>query len=98
MKKVIAFIFLFLLASIALFAQVAINTDNSPPNASAGLDVKFRLHPLCLGLQCLREFHPGYPYANNFPQSACRANRRNTGAISNSDRLELECGFRCYGV
>ena len=46
MKKVIAFIFLFLLASIALFAQVAINTDNSPPNASAGLDVKFRLHPL----------------------------------------------------
>jgi Protein of unknown function (DUF1566) len=41
MKKLFFFIVLFLLFSSALFAQMGINTDNSLPDPSAGLDVKF---------------------------------------------------------
>ena len=41
MKKISCFISLLLLISNTLFAQVGINTDNSAPDPSAGLDVKF---------------------------------------------------------
>ena len=41
MKNVVAFLTLFLLAEISVFAQVGINADNSTPNPSAGLDVNF---------------------------------------------------------
>ena len=41
MKKLSFFIALLLLCSSALFSQVAVNTDGSAPDASAGLDVKF---------------------------------------------------------
>jgi hypothetical protein len=41
MKNLSAFIVSFLLFSSVLFAQVGINTDNLPPDPSAGLDVKF---------------------------------------------------------
>ena len=41
MKKLSIIIAMFVLISSALFAQVGINTDNLPPDPSAGLDVKF---------------------------------------------------------
>ncbi len=41
MKKITSFLFLFLLARICIFAQVGINSSNSAPDASAGLDVNF---------------------------------------------------------
>jgi Protein of unknown function (DUF1566) len=41
MKKLFFFIALLLLFSSVLFAQMGINTDNSLPDPSAGLDVKF---------------------------------------------------------
>ncbi|MEI7724834.1 MAG: DUF1566 domain-containing protein [Bacteroidota bacterium] len=41
MKNISFFLALFLLFSSTLFAQVGINSDNLPPDASAGLDVKF---------------------------------------------------------
>ncbi len=41
MKNISIFIVSLLLFSSTLFAQVAINTDNLPPDPSAGLDVKF---------------------------------------------------------
>jgi Protein of unknown function (DUF1566) len=41
MKKLSFFISLLLLFSSALFAQIGINTDNSLPDPSAGLDVNF---------------------------------------------------------
>ncbi|MCX6252805.1 MAG: hypothetical protein NTX61_18885 [Bacteroidetes bacterium] len=40
MKK-LSFIISLLLVSSAMFAQVAVNTDGTQPNSSAGLDVKF---------------------------------------------------------
>jgi hypothetical protein len=41
MKKFVPSLILFILTSMVSYAQVGINTDNSAPNASAGLDVKF---------------------------------------------------------
>jgi len=41
MKNVITLLTLFLITGISVFAQVGINTDNSAPDPSAGLDVKF---------------------------------------------------------
>ena len=41
MKKVVTILILFLISGFCAFAQVAVNTDNSPPNESAGLDVNF---------------------------------------------------------
>jgi hypothetical protein len=41
MKKISSFIAMLLLFSSAMFAQVGINTNNSAPDASAGLDVNF---------------------------------------------------------
>ena len=41
MKNVYAFLLLFLLSGMAVFAQVSINTDGAQPDPSAGLDVKF---------------------------------------------------------
>ncbi|MEI7983700.1 MAG: hypothetical protein WCI71_18780, partial [Bacteroidota bacterium] len=41
MKNVISIVTLFLLASISVLAQVGINTNNNPPDPSAGLDVNF---------------------------------------------------------
>ena len=41
MKKLTFFIAMLMFFSSALFAQVGINSDNSAPDASAGLDVKF---------------------------------------------------------
>lgn len=41
MKKLSFFIAMLLLFSSATFAQVGINSDNSAPNSSAGLDVNF---------------------------------------------------------
>jgi hypothetical protein len=41
MKRAIHLFVCFLLAGTSVFAQVGINSDNSPPNMSAGLDVKF---------------------------------------------------------
>ena len=40
MKKITFFFFLFLLPGISVFAQLGVNTDNTPPDASAMLDVK----------------------------------------------------------
>ena len=40
MKRIVTFLALFLLAGMGLFAQVGINTDSSPPDGSAMLDVK----------------------------------------------------------
>ena len=41
MKLVLIFIILFTLAGLSAFAQMGVNTDNSAPDPSAGLDVKF---------------------------------------------------------
>jgi hypothetical protein len=41
MKKLFVFVTLSLIILNAMFAQVGINSDNSAPNPSAGLDVKF---------------------------------------------------------
>ncbi len=41
MKRTVIFLFLFLITGMGVFAQVGINTDNSAPDPSAGLDVKF---------------------------------------------------------
>jgi uncharacterized protein (TIGR02145 family) len=41
MKKAFTLLMFFLIAGVSAFAQVAINTDNSPPDGSAGLDVNF---------------------------------------------------------
>ena len=41
MKNVIVFLMLILFAEISVVAQLGVNTDNSAPDPSAGLDVKF---------------------------------------------------------
>jgi hypothetical protein len=41
MKKITSFLLLFLLAGVVSHAQVGINSDNSAPDPSAGLDVKY---------------------------------------------------------
>ena len=48
MKKIFFFIAILLLSCSALFAQVSINNDNSSPDPSAGLDVKFNNKGLLL--------------------------------------------------
>ncbi len=40
MKKVIAFLVVFLITGMGVYAQIAINTDSSSPDNSAMLDVK----------------------------------------------------------
>ena len=40
-EKPVYILFLFLLSGMGIFAQVCINVDNTPPDPSAGLDVKF---------------------------------------------------------
>ncbi|MCX6306903.1 MAG: hypothetical protein NT040_18205 [Bacteroidetes bacterium] len=59
-------------------------------------DLQYRLHPLCMGLQRLRELHAGYPDTNNFAQPARSANFRHSCACCNSNRLELEHRIRCH--
>ena len=41
MQKATCWVILFLLTGTSLWAQLGVNTDNSAPDASAGLDVKF---------------------------------------------------------
>ncbi len=41
MKNIVGLLLLFLIQVTGIFAQVGVNNDNSPPDPSAGLDVKF---------------------------------------------------------
>ena len=41
MKKLVPLFFLFMLTGFSVLAQLGVNSDNTPPDPSAGLDVKF---------------------------------------------------------